>query len=214
MLSEKRAAAREGCAYPWERALGARPRGDGSAEFRVWAPRASSISLIVAEAEFELEDAGYGVYETVAPASPGTDYWFVLDGHRLPDPGSRWQPAGLRGPSRVGPFPAGERFDGPPLNQLVIYELHVGTFSAEGTFAGAIPHLRELAELGVSAIEIMPVAEFPGQRGWGYDGVYLSAPQSSYGGPAGLAKLVQVAHPEGLAVLLDVVYNHVGTSGV
>jgi maltooligosyltrehalose trehalohydrolase len=194
--------------------LGARPGGDGSAEFRVWAPRASSISLIVAEAELELEDAGYGVYETVAPASPGTDYWFVLDGDRLPDPGSRWQPAGLRGPSRVGPFPVGERFDGPSLNQLVIYELHVGTFSAEGTFAGAIPHLRELAELGVSAIEIMPVAEFPGQRGWGYDGVYLSAPQSSYGGPAGLAKLVQVAHQEGLAVLLDVVYNHVGTSGV
>ena len=194
--------------------MGARPGGDGSAEFRVWAPRASSISLIVDEAELELEDAGYGVYETVAPASPGTDYWFVLDGDRLPDPGSRWQPAGLRGPSRVGPFPAGERFDGPSLNQLVIYELHVGTFSAEGTFAGAIPHLRELAELGVSAIEIMPVAEFPGQRGWGYDGVYLSAPQSSYGGPAGLAKLVQVAHQEGLAVLLDVVYNHVGTSGV
>jgi maltooligosyltrehalose trehalohydrolase len=102
----------------------------------------------------------------------------------------------------------------PVPDQLVIYELHVGTFSAEGTFAGAIPHLRALAELGVTAIEIMPVAEFPGRWGWGYDGVYLSAAQSSYGGPDGLRGLVSAAHECGLAVILDVVYNHVGASGV
>ena len=96
----------------------------------------------------------------------------------------------------------------------MIYELHVGTFTAEGTFAAAAAHLHELAELGVTAIEIMPVAEFPGARGWGYDGVYISAAQSSYGGPEGLAELVAAAHREGLAVLLDVVYNHLGASGV
>ena len=101
----------------------------------------------------------------------------------------------------------------PGLQDAVIYELHVGTFSPEGTFEAAIPYLRELAELGVTAIELMPVAEFPGARGWGYDGVYLSAAQSSYGGPLGLQKLVDAAHAEGLAVLLDVVYNHVGASG-
>jgi maltooligosyltrehalose trehalohydrolase len=100
-----------------------------------------------------------------------------------------------------------------PLHELVIYELHVGTFSAEGTFTGAIPYLGELAELGVRAIELMPVAEFPGTRGWGYDGVYISAAQSSYGGPGGLIELVDAAHAVGLAVILDVVYNHVGASG-
>ena len=95
----------------------------------------------------------------------------------------------------------------------MLYELHVGTFTAEGTFDAAIPHLRGLRELGVTAIELMPVAEFPGRHGWGYDGVYLSAAQSSYGGPHGLQRLVDAAHAEGLAVILDVVYNHVGASG-
>jgi maltooligosyltrehalose trehalohydrolase len=105
-------------------------------------------------------------------------------------------------------------FEPPRVAELVLYELHVGTFSREGTFDSAIPHLSELAALGVNAIELMPVAEFPGARGWGYDGVYLSSPQSSYGGPAGLARLVDAAHEAGLAVILDVVYNHVGTSGL
>ncbi|HWE33020.1 MAG TPA: alpha-amylase family glycosyl hydrolase, partial [Solirubrobacteraceae bacterium] len=105
-------------------------------------------------------------------------------------------------------------FEPPAVGDLVIYELHVGTFSEQGTFDGAIPYLRELASLGVNAIEIMPVAEFPGTRGWGYDGVYISAAQSSYGGPHGLQRLVAAAHRAGLAVILDVVYNHVGASGV
>jgi maltooligosyltrehalose trehalohydrolase len=186
------------------------------AEFRVWAPRAQTIALSLAGREIELQDAGYGVHETVAAARAGDDYEFVVDGRRLPDPCSRWQPHGLRGASRIlgetdRPGPA---FETPALCHLIIYELHIGTFSAEGTFDGAIAHLEELAALGVNAIEIMPVAEFPGARGWGYDGVYISAAQSSYGGPEGLACLVTAAHQAGLAVILDVVYNHLGASGV
>jgi len=205
---------------PWERPLGARVLADDRVEFRVWAPRAGSVKLSLAGRELALEDAGYGVYEVVAPALDPAhpDYFFLLDGRQLPDPCSRWQPEGLRGPSRVldpRRLPgAADSFAAPAPDQLLIYELHVGTFTPEGTFAAAAEHLRELAQLGVTAIEIMPVAEFPGARGWGYDGVYLSAAQASYGGPEGLAELVAAAHREGLAVLLDVVYNHLGASGV
>ena len=204
-----------GAEYPWERPLGARPLGDGRVEFRVWAPRAERIALRLGDSEVALDEAGYGVYEVVAPARAGDDYLFLLGGEPLPDPCSRWQPDGIRGPSRVfAPEPPGALERPPSLRELVIYELHVGTFSAQGTFASAIPYLGELAELGVTAIEVMPVAEFPGRYGWGYDGVYLSAAQSSYGGPSGLLELVAAAHREGLAVILDVVYNHVGASGV
>jgi maltooligosyltrehalose trehalohydrolase len=205
--------------YPWERELGARPLADGRCQFRVWAPRASeSVAVRLASGDVALEEGGYGVYEGTAPCGAGEDYWIVLDGQPLPDPCTRWQPEGLRGPSRVldpgGWVGAGPAFVAPPLRELVLYELHVGTFTPEGTFEAAIPHLSELAALGVGAIEIMPVAEFPGARGWGYDGVYLSAAQSSYGGPEGLARLVHAAHQCGLAVILDVVYNHLGASGV
>jgi maltooligosyltrehalose trehalohydrolase len=203
--------------YPWERLLGAHVLVDGRAEFRVWAPNAATVSLIVGDRTEPLADAGYGVYETEIPATAGEDYAFVLDGHELPDPSSRWQPYGLRGRSRLldaRDLPsASDRFIVPSPEQLLIYELHVGTFSQAGTFVGAIEHLDALAQLGVTAIELMPVAEFPGARGWGYDGVYLSAAQSSYGGPLELAQLVTAAHERGLAVILDVVYNHVGASG-
>ncbi|MGI8903436.1 MAG: alpha-amylase family glycosyl hydrolase [Solirubrobacteraceae bacterium] len=203
--------------YPWERPLGAREVGDGQTEFRVWAPRAHSISLLLGqdEREVELRDAGYGVYETVVPTPAGTDYRFLVDGTRRPDPCSRWQPAGLRGPSRVLGRSPGLRGRSGALSphELVIYELHVGAFTDEGTFEAAAAHLRELAQLGITAIEIMPVAEFPGVHGWGYDGVYISAAHSAYGGPAGLAALVEAAHQAGLGVILDVVYNHVGASG-
>ena len=155
-----------------------------------------------------------GYYEAEAEAEHGDDYQYVLNGKKLPDPQSRWQPKGLRGPSRVfDPQPV-TPFATPPLGELVIYELHIGTFTAEGTFDSAIEKLAGLAELGVGAIELMPVAEFPGQRGWGYDGVYLNAAQSSYGGPEGLQRLVEAAHAHGIAVILDVVYNHLGASGV
>ena len=201
--------------YPWERPLGARPLGDGVTAFRVWAPRAESISLRLGNRDIELEPAGGGIYEVVAPADAGDDYWFSVDGRRLPDPCTRSQPKGLRGPSRVVEVPpASVHFSPPTLEDLVVYELHIGTFTPEGTFEAASRHLSGLAQLGITAIEIMPVAEFPGDHGWGYDGVYLNAAQSSYGGPTGLERLVQAAHASGLAVILDVVYNHVGTSGV
>jgi maltooligosyltrehalose trehalohydrolase len=202
--------------YSWERPLGAHPRSDGTVEFRVWAPRAGSISLrLRGEHDVGLEPAGYGVYETVAPAEPGDDYVYVLHGQPLPDPASRWQPHGIRGPSRVvdlGDAPQPGR-PIPRTRELVIYEIHIGTFTPHGTFEAAIEHLPRLAALGINAIELMPVGEFPGRWGWGYDGIYISAVYSDYGGPAGLQRLVQAAHAAGLAVILDVVYNHVGASG-
>jgi maltooligosyltrehalose trehalohydrolase len=202
---------------PFERRLGAFPLGDGHAGFRVWAPLPERITLRAGGREHALEPLGLGVHEAVIEAEPGTDYEFVLDGSALPDPCSRWQPDGLRGPSRLldtGSFEWTDQDWIPPaIGDLVLYELHVGTFTAEGTFEAAIPYLRQLRELGVTAIEVMPVGEFPGRHGWGYDGVYISAAQSSYGGPYGLQKLVDAAHRAGLAVLLDVVYNHVGASG-
>ncbi len=200
--------------YPWERPLGARPLGDGRVEFRVWAPRAESISLAIGREQVALEAAGYGVYEAISEAGAGDRYWYVIDGRRLPDPCSRSQPKGLRGPSSVEQLTRAQRSAVPSAAELVIYELHVGTFTAAGTFQSACEHLDELARIGVTAIEIMPVAEFPGHHGWGYDGVYLSAPHSAYGGPAGLLALIAAAHEHGLAVILDVVYNHVGASGV
>jgi maltooligosyltrehalose trehalohydrolase len=201
--------------YPWERSLGERPLDDEHVEFRVWSPRAETVALEVSGREVAMEEVGYGVHEVIAPARAGDDYLFLLDGRRLPDPCSRWQPEGLRGPSRVVAVEPPLALESmPTMDELVVYELHVGTFSPEGTFTAAISDLPRLAELGVRAIEIMPVAEFPGRWGWGYDGVYLSAAQSSYGGPNGLLALVEAAHREGLAVILDVVYNHVGASGV
>jgi maltooligosyltrehalose trehalohydrolase len=203
--------------YPWEQPLGAFPAGPSATAFRVWAPRAEGLVLRAGGRVHELGDAGYGIREAELPVGPGEDYAYVLEGFELPDPCSRWQPAGLRGPSRVLDVAAFEwtdaGFQAPDLRDLVVYELHVGTFTQEGTFEAAIPYLRGLRELGVTAVELMPVAEFPGAHGWGYDGVYLSAAHGPYGGPLGLQRLVDAAHGEGLAVLLDVVYNHLGASG-
>ncbi|MFZ0042048.1 MAG: malto-oligosyltrehalose trehalohydrolase [Solirubrobacteraceae bacterium] len=203
--------------YPWERPLGARRIDDVRVEFRVWAPRADDVRLLAGGERHKLQDAGYGIYETVLETTaPDVDYQFVLDGaDALADPCSRWQPEGLRGPSRVFDARAlpTDSFVASSPEDLVIYELHVGTFTPEGTFEAARRHLQELADLGITAIEIMPVAQFPGERGWGYDGVYISAPQHSYGGPHGLAALVAAAHEHGLAVILDVVYNHLGAEG-
>jgi maltooligosyltrehalose trehalohydrolase len=203
--------------YPFQRRLGAFPLRGGRAELRVWAPRPADVHVEVGGTQHPMTHAGYGIYEATVDAEPGDDYRFVVDGIALPDPCSRWQPEGLRGPSRLldpGAFAWSDaEFRMPGLHDAVIYELHVGTFSAAGTFDGAIPYLRGLAELGVTVLEVMPVAEFPGRHGWGYDGVYLSAAHSAYGGPEGFQRLVDAAHAEGLAVILDVVYNHVGASG-
>jgi maltooligosyltrehalose trehalohydrolase len=203
---------------PWEAPLGAMPSAAGNTCFRVWAPRARELALERDGARTPLEPEGHGVFAVELPAAPGTDYAYAVDGERLPDPCSRWQPDGLRGPSRVLDTRAftwtDAAWEPPPLRELVLYELHVGTFTPEGTFEAAIPHLARLRELGVRAIELMPIAEFPGRHGWGYDGVYLNAAHSAYGGPLGLQRFVDAAHAEGLAVILDVVHNHLGASGV
>ena len=196
--------------------LGAFPSANGTT-FRVWAPAALTVAVAAGGHEHALAPAPAGVFEATLPIVAETDYELVIDRRaRLPDPWSRCQPQGLRGPSRVTDV-AGLRagrhdaaWDGLTLDGLVIYELHVGTFSPEGTFAGAIPRLRGLRELGVTAIELMPVATFAGNHGWGYDGVYTFAPHPAYGGPAGLAELIGAAHETGLGVILDVVYNHIG----
>ncbi|HEU4975506.1 MAG TPA: malto-oligosyltrehalose trehalohydrolase [Baekduia sp.] len=201
---------------PWEQPLGACPVGDGRVRFRIWS-RHAQPTLVVGDAEHAMEDEGLGVWSATVPARAGDDYWYAIDGRRLPDPCSRFQPEGLRGPSRVVDPGAWEWHDaewtGTPLEELVLYELHVGTFTEEGTFDAVIPHLAELRELGVTTIELMPVADFPGRRGWGYDGVYLWAAHEAYGGPDGLQRLVDAAHREGLGVVLDLVLNHVGASG-
>ena len=193
--------------------LGAIPLDDGSAEFCVWAPNARSLAVRLASGDHPLTEAGDGIWAGPAPAVAGDEYRFVLDGGETwPDPCSRWQPEGVRGPSRLLDPAAFQIALGPelPLEELVLYELHVGTFSPEGTFDGVLPRLAGLRELGVTAIELMPVAQFPGSRNWGYDGVYPFAVQDSYGGPAGLKRLVNACHQRNLAVVLDVVYNHLG----
>jgi maltooligosyltrehalose trehalohydrolase len=190
--------------------FGASPASDGTVEFRVWAPRARSVSVLGHELEPE---GGDGVFAGSVPASPGDDYRYALDGgDEWPDPCSRFQPDGVRGASRIADTAALPIREAPPLDldRLVVYELHVGAFSPEGTFDGAIPRLPELRAAGITAIEVMPVATFPGTRGWGYDGLYTFAPHAAYGGPEGLARLVDAAHAAGLGVILDVVYNHVG----
>jgi maltooligosyltrehalose trehalohydrolase len=171
----------------------------------------------VGGADHDLAGEGFGMHAARVPAAPGDEYWLVVDGRRFPDPCSRWQPRGIRGPSRVLDTAdhawSDKRFRAAALRDAVLYELHVGVFTAEGTFDAAIEYLPALAELGITHVELMPVAEFPGRHGWGYDGVYVSAAHSAYGGPHGLRRFVDAAHAVGLGVILDVVYNHVGASG-
>ncbi len=188
-------------------------------DFRVWAPRPRRVEVVLADRRLPMSPAGDGWWSCRDDAAgPGCDYAFSLDaGSPRPDPRTPFQPFGINGPSRVidhGSFEwsdAGWR--GVPLPGSVIYECHVGTFSAEGTFAGAITRLPHLADLGVDLLEIMPVAEFSGERGWGYDGVDLFAPHHAYGGPEGLKRLVDAAHAAGIGVIIDVVYNHLGPAG-
>lgn len=166
-----------------------------------------------------VDEEASGYFELlVEGVPPGTRYTYIVDGNNdLPDPASRFQPDGVHGPSAVVDTAAfdwtDEHWTGIPLRNYVIYELHIGTFSESGTFEGVIPHLEELSALGITAIEIMPVAQFPGNRNWGYDGTYPFAAQNSYGGPAGLCSLVDAAHAHQIAVVLDVVYNHLGPEG-
>jgi maltooligosyltrehalose trehalohydrolase len=188
-------------------------------EFRVWAPAAVTVDLVLGDSRLPMRTGEGGWWCLDVPqAGPGRDYGYALDGGEVrPDPRSPWQPGGPHGLSRTLDHAAFRWHDvgwrAAPLAGAVIYELHVGTFTPEGTFEAAVGRLDHLVALGVTHLELMPVAEFPGTRGWGYDGVDLFAPHHAYGGPQGLKRLVDAAHGRGLAVLFDVVYNHLGPGG-
>jgi|SRR5271166_1217532 len=200
--------------------FGAEPTADG-VRFRLWAPSASAASLWI-EGEtappmpMSREEDGWFSLTTPA-ARAGTRYRYVVGEKAVPDPASRRQPAGVHGPSEVVD-PAGYVWNDPGWRgrrweEIVFYELHIGSFSETGDFAGTIRHLDHIRELGATAVELMPIAEFPGERNWGYDGVFLYAPASRYGSPEELKRLVEACHARGLAIVLDVVYNHFGPEG-
>jgi maltooligosyltrehalose trehalohydrolase len=188
-------------------------------DLRVWAPLAETVEVETGGQRSPMSKRAGGWWQAMPPGlSAGDDYMFVLDdGEPLPDPRSAWQPQGVHGPSRVVDHSAfawtDNRWHGVPLHGSVLYELHVGTFSPEGTFDGVVEHLDHLVDLGVDILELLPVNAFSGSRGWGYDGVALFAVQDSYGGPEGLKRLVDACHARGLGVVMDVVYNHLGPSG-
>ncbi len=200
--------------------LGANYLGDGKTRFEVWAPRAARVDVHITSPKdrlvsMEPEARGYH-HAVVDNVEPGSRYHYRLNGKERPDPASRFQPEGVHGPSQV----VDSKFDwhdqswsGLLLKDYIIYELHVGTFTPEGTFDAIVPRLDYLKELGITAVELMPVAQFPGSRNWGYDGAAPFAAQNSYGGPEGLKRLVDACHLTNLAVVLDVVYNHLGPEG-
>lgn len=207
----------------WQLDVGARPVGPGTVRFKVWAPYAQTVAVRLVEPDrrpIPMEPRELGYFEAIVPgAGPGTRYVYVLDGRtERPDPASRSQPDGVHQPSAVVDAQAfawtDQHWSGLPLSRFIIYELHTGTFTREGTFQAIIPYLTYLKEeVGVTAIELMPVAQFPGRRNWGYDGTYLYAPHSTYGGAHGMKTLVDACHAAGMAVVLDVVYNHLGPEG-
>jgi malto-oligosyltrehalose trehalohydrolase len=190
---------------------------DEGVRFRLWAPGATEVRLLIEDTAHQLHPVGEGFFEvTVRDAGPGTRYRFRRDdGPDLPDPASRWQPEGVHGPSEVLeiPPPRDTNWLGRPPEELVIYELHVGTFTCQGGYRGVLDRLDHLADLGVTAVELMPLAAFPGSRGWGYDGVFHFAPFRGYGHPRELPGLVDACHQRGIAVILDLVTNHFGPEG-
>jgi len=190
----------------------------GGVRFNLWAPAARSVELLLeGNAEAMQREAGGWYAAEAASAKPGQRYIFRIDGTRMiPDPASHFQPEDVHGPAELIDHDYAWRctgWRGRPWHEAVLYELHIGSFSAEGTFLGAIRHLDHLADLGISAIELMPVADFSGGRNWGYDGVLLFAPDSAYGRPEDLKALIDAAHERGMMVFLDVVYNHFGPDG-
>jgi maltooligosyltrehalose trehalohydrolase len=203
-------------------ALGATRLPDGSWQFVVWAPHCERVELhrLDDQPEFQLmkKDAlGYH-HVRVLNVAAGSRYFYRLDGSQeRPDPASRFQTEGVHGPSAIVDLQSSKSGDaswkGLPLDEMVFYELHVGTFTPEGTLSGLIPHLDRLVDLGINTLELMPLAQFPGNRNWGYDGVYPFAVQNSYGSPHDFQTFVNAAHSKGLAVALDVVYNHLGPEG-
>jgi maltooligosyltrehalose trehalohydrolase len=201
--------------------FGAECRDDGCVRFRLWAPAARSVDLFLEKtsATLPMNAANDGWFELVTDQARSTDlYRFRIDAkQRVPDTASRFQPQDVHGPSQVIAPRAFDWHDdswrGRPWQEAVLYELHVGTFTREGTFASARARLDYLTDLGVTAIELMPLSDFPGRRNWGYDGVLPFAPDSSYGRPEDLKEFIQSAHQRGIMVLLDVVYNHFGPEG-
>jgi maltooligosyltrehalose trehalohydrolase len=202
--------------------IGARYAGGGRCEFIVWAPQAHEVAVKLVSPGVGMISMGrdeWGYWRATAEdITPGAQYLYRINNdEERPDPASHFQPLGVHGPSAVvahDEFAWSDRaWTGVPQERLVIYELHTGAFTPEGTFDAVIPRLPELRALGVTAIELMPVAEFPGERNWGYDGVYPFSAHRAYGGPAGLKRLVNACHEAGLAVILDVVYNHLGPEG-
>lgn len=200
--------------------LGAHLRDDGSAEFLVWGPDVEQIDVYLParDSVHRLKRGANGYHRgEVKDIRVGEHYFFRLDGEKdRPDPASRWQPEGVHGPSALvaSAFAWDDMGWVPPsLRNTVIYELHTGTFTSEGTFDAIIPHLPRLKELGITTIELMPVNQFTGERNWGYDGVNLYAPHHDYGGAVGLKRLVNACHKAGIGVYLDVVYNHLGPEG-
>lgn len=201
--------------------VGATRLCDGQWQFLVWAPRCQSVSVGLCDKNrlIPLEPGPCGYHSAVIGGlSAGTRYRYRLDeGRELPDPASRFQPDGVHGPSQIVDTSefrwTDQQWKGRPLQGSIFYELHVGVYTPRGTFDSLIPHLPELVNLGITTLEIMPIAQFPGPRNWGYDGTYPFAPQNSYGGPGGFQRLIDAAHVHGLAVALDVVYNHLGPEG-
>jgi maltooligosyltrehalose trehalohydrolase len=203
--------------------LGATHEGDGRTRFVVWAPIPERVELRLGDGRIipmkpAGGDAGERGYLSAVgdDAPPGTTYTYLLDGEERADPASRHQPEGVHGPSAVIDDEyawTDEAWHGLPLRDYVVYELHIGTFTEGGTFDSAIERLDDLVDLGITAVEVMPVAQFPGGRNWGYDGVLPFAAQSTYGGPDGIRRFVDACHARGLAVVLDVVYNHFGPEG-
>lgn len=200
--------------------IGANYLGDGRCQFTVWAPNLDSVAVQIVSPQERLlpmqQEGGYWQV-TAADIQPGTLYFYQLNGNEArPDPASNFQPQDVHGPTQVidRSFAWNDsNWSGVPLEEMIVYELHVGTFTPEGTFEAIVPRLKDLREVGVNAIELMPVAQFPGDRNWGYDGVYPFAVQNSYGGPEKLKQLVNACHQQGIAVILDVVYNHFGPEG-
>jgi maltooligosyltrehalose trehalohydrolase len=188
--------------------------------FEVWAPRAGTMEVKIGDKKFPMEKKSRGYWSAaIEEAGPGTDYGFVIDGLEpaLPDPRTQWQPHGVHAESRLVDHSAfawsDQDWQAPPLSSALIYELHLGTFTPEGTLKSAESRLDYLKALGVTHVELMPIANFPGKRGWGYDGVDLYAIFNAYGEPNDLKRFVDACHAKGLAVLLDVVYNHLGPVG-
>ena len=189
-------------------------------KFQVWAPGKNTVSVVIADRQYPLQAGPNGWWSASVPeAGPGTDYAFTIDGGDLavPDPRSQWQPQGVHGPSRLVDHKSftwhDQDWQPPAFPSAIVYELHPGTFTSEGTLDAARARLPSLKDLGITHVELLPVAAFPGRHGWGYDGVSLFAVHEPYGGPEALKRFVDACHSHGLAVILDVVYNHLGPSG-